>query len=93
MREISSEPEISRYMTESLKAVERIHSRMGDREFDVSEEFFDLNSQVLGMLAERRKLAEEMMAKKGAIAPPDSQTLAILSAAPSPLGTLQNVGE
>ena len=69
--EILRDPEIAEYSGEVPKLVDRIFSRIDDRDFQVSEEFFDIQSQILGMHQERRKRADDLVSAKGALIPPD----------------------
>lgn len=79
MKELSSDPQIDHYGQEAVKVVDQIHARMRyDSEFDMSDEFFDLQSQFLGMDQERRTLADALVAKVGFIAPPDLPKLSAL---------------
>jgi len=77
---ISSDPQIANYTAGALKVADRIHARMtyDQEEFDMSDEFFDLRSQFLGMDKERRTLAEALIAKIGSIEPPDLPKLSAL---------------
>ena len=78
-KEISSDPQVSHWGHEELKVFERIQSKMKyDSEFDMSDEFADLQSQFLGMDQERRTLADALVAKVGIIEPPDLPRLSKL---------------
>ena len=76
--EFSADSTVAQYRQDIKEVTERLFSRLDDGLSDVSEEFYDLQSQTVGMIVELRKRGDAFIQKAGSIAPPDSETLAQL---------------
>jgi hypothetical protein len=77
-KELCTLPEIAELAEQFRKISAHLWSRVQDGLSNVSDEYYDLQSQLKGLMEERRKCADLCIANGRSIAPPDEQTRAKL---------------